>query len=294
MSLPTQRTLVPVTGGSLAVFRYGDGVGDPVLLIHGVTSSNRAFQLFADALIARGKAVYAVDLRGRGDSNSLPEPYGMAQHAHDMAAVIENLNLHKPDVIGHSMGGFVAAALHELFPKLVNEIVFVDGGLPLPLPAGVSLEQAMPFIMEYIRKRLLTEYESKEAYREFWRSHPACVAGWELVLNEYADYDLRGTAPHMRPASNLVAVEADIREEYGDELNVRALKGLTKQSKLIKTERGLFNEEHGVYPMAWLEQILPEYPMIKLEYIANYNHYEIMLEESGAEKVAQIIYGDRL
>ena len=294
MSLPTQRTLVPVTGGSLAVFRYGDGVGDPVLLIHGVTSSNRAFQLFADALIARGKAVYAVDLRGRGDSNSLPEPYGMAQHAHDMAAVIENLRLEKPDVIGHSMGGFVAAALHELFPELVNEIVFVDGGLPLPLPAGVSLEQAMPFIMEYIRKRLLTEYESKEAYREFWRSHPACVEGWELVLNEYADYDLRGTAPHMRPASNIVAVEADIREEYGDELNVRALKGLTKQSKLIKTERGLFNEEHGVYPMAWLEQILPEYPMIKLEYLANYNHYEIMLEESGAEKVAQIIYGDRL
>ncbi len=294
MSLPTQRTLVPVRGGSLAAFRYGDGGGDPVLLIHGVTSSNRAFQLFADALIARGKAVYAVDLRGRGDSNTLPEPFGMAQHAQDMAAVIENLGLEKPDVIGHSMGGFVAAALHELFPELVNEIVFVDGGLPLPLPAGVSLEQAMPFIMEYIRKRLLTEYESKEAYREFWRSHPACVEGWELVLNEYADYDLRGTAPHMRPASNIVAVEADIREEYGDELNVRALKGLNKISLLIKTERGLFNEEHGVYPMAWLEQILPEYPMIKLEYLANYNHYEIMLEESGAEKTAQIIYGERL
>ena len=294
MSLPTQRTLVPVTGGSLATFRYGDGVGDPVLLIHGVTSSNRAFQLFADALIARGKAVYAVDLRGRGDSNTLPEPFGMAQHAHDMAAVIENLKLNKPDVIGHSMGGFVAAALHELFPQLVNEIVFVDGGLPLPLPPGVSLEQAMPFIMEYIRKRLLTEYESKEAYREFWRAHPACVEGWELVLNDYADYDLRGITPHMRPASNLVAVEADIREEYGDELNVRALKGLTKQSILIKAERGLFNEEHGVYPLTWLEQILPEYPMIKLEYLANINHYEIMFEHSGAEKVAQIIYGDRL
>ena len=294
MSLPTQRTLVPVRGGSLAVFRYGDGVGDPVLLIHGVTSSNRAFQLFADALIARGKAVYAVDLRGRGDSNALPEPFGMAQHAQDMAAVIENLHLNKPDVIGHSMGGFVVAALHELFPELVNETVFVDGGLPLPLPPGVSLEQAMPFIMEYVKKRLLTEYESKEAYREFWRAHPACVEGWELVLNEYADYDLRGIAPHMRPASNLAAVEADILEEYGHELNVRALKALTKQSILIKTERGLFNEEHGVYPMAWLEQILPEFPMIKLEYLADYNHYEIMLEQSGAEKVAQIIYGDRL
>ena len=293
MSLPTQRLLIPVSGGSLALYRYGDGSGDPVLLIHGVTSSNRAFQLFADALIARGKAVYAVDLRGRGDSNNLPAPFGMAQHAKDMAAVIEYLHLIKPDVIGHSMGGFVAAALVNLYPDLVGEIVFVDGGLPLPLPEGVSLEQAMPFIMEYVNKRLLSEYESKEAYREFWRQHPACVDGWELVLNEYADYDLRGIAPHMRPASNLQAVEADIREEYGDELNIRALQGLTKQSILIKSERGLSNEEHGVYPMAWLEQILPHYPKIKLEYLADYNHYEIMLEESGAEKVAQIIYGDR-
>ena len=292
MSLPTQRTLIPVAGGSLAVFRYGDGVGEPVLLIHGVTSSNRAFQLFADALIARGKAVYAVDLRGRGDSNTLPGPFGMAQHAQDMAAVIEKLDLIRPDVIGHSMGGFVAAALHELYPNLVDEIIFVDGGLPLPLPSGVSLEQAMPFIMEYLAKRLTTEFESKEAYREFWRAHPACVDGWAEVLNEYADYDLRGVAPHLKPASNLAAVEADILEEYGHELNIRALQGLTKQSILIKTERGLFNEEHGVYPMAWLDQILPLYPKIKLEYLADYNHYEIMLEKSGAEKVAQIIYGD--
>ena len=294
MSLPTQRTLVPVSGGFLAVYRYGDGAGTPVLLIHGVTSSNRAFQVFADSLIARGKAPYAVDLRGRGDSNTLPGPFGMAQHAKDMVAVIDYFGWSKPDVIGHSMGGFVAAALHGLFPNLVGDIIFVDGGLPLPLPAGVNLEQAMPFIMDYIGKRITTEFESKEAYRDYWRQHPACVNGWASVLNEYADYDLRGVAPHMKPASNLQAVEADIREEYGDELNVRSLQGLTKQSLLIKTERGLFNEEHGLYPMAWLDQILPQYPKIKLKYLADYNHYEIMLEESGAEKVAQIIYGDRI
>lgn len=293
MSLPTQRTLVQVSGGLLAVYRYGDGSGSPVLLIHGVTSSNRAFQCFADALIARGKAPYAVDLRGRGDSNTLPSPFGMAQHAKDMVAVIDYFGWVCPDVIGHSMGGFVAAALNGLFPNLVGDIIFVDGGLPLPLPAGVNLEQAMPYIMDYITKRLTTEFESKEAYRDYWKRHPACVNGWASVINEYADYDLRGVAPHMKPASNLQAVEADIREEYGDELNVRSLQGLTKQSILIKSERGLLNEEHGVYPMAWLDQILPQYPKIKLEYLADYNHYEIMLEESGAEKVAQIIYGDR-
>ena len=147
MSLPTQRILVPVQGGELAVFQYGNGDGTPVLLIHGVTSSNRAFQLFADALIARGKAPFAVDLRGRGDSNSLQGPFGMRNHAADMAAVINHFGWNRPDVIGHSMGGFVAAALVGLYPDAVGEVVFADGGLPLPMPPGMTVEQIMPFVL---------------------------------------------------------------------------------------------------------------------------------------------------
>ena len=140
MSLPTQRILVPVRGGDLAVFQYGNGSGEPVLLVHGVTSSNRAFQLFADALIARGKAPFAVDLRGRGDSNSLPAPFGMKQHAEDMAAVINHFGWNKPDVIGHSMGAFVAAAVAGLFEEKIGAVVFADGGVPLPMPPGMTVE----------------------------------------------------------------------------------------------------------------------------------------------------------
>ena len=132
--MPTEKFEIPVAGGHLAVFRYGDGQGTPVLLIHGVTSSNRAFQIFADELIARGKAPYAVDLRGRGDSNSLPGPFGMAQHAKDMVSVIDFFGWTKPDVIGHSMGAFVAVALQGLYPEKVERLVLLDGGIPLPLP----------------------------------------------------------------------------------------------------------------------------------------------------------------
>jgi lipase len=115
--------------GGIPIWKW---IGEPVLLIHGVTSSNRAFQLFADALIARGKAPFAVDLRGRGDSNSLPGPFGMKQHAEDMAAVIDHFGWSNPDVIGHSMGAFVAAAVAGLYANKVGEVVFADGGVPLP------------------------------------------------------------------------------------------------------------------------------------------------------------------
>jgi pimeloyl-ACP methyl ester carboxylesterase len=289
MSLPTQRILVPVFGGDLAVFQYGDGSGVPVLLIHGVTSSNRAFQLFADSLIARGKAPFAVDLRGRGDSNNLQAPFGMKQHAHDMAAVIDHFGWNKPDVIGHSMGGFVAAALVGLFADKVGEVVFADGGVPLPMPPGMTVEQIMPFVLGPAMTRLAMEFDSKEAYRDYWKPQPAFAKGWSSVLDEYVDYDLRG----KKASTNPQAVEADSRDLFGDDLIVKSLQGLTKPSIFIKAERGLQNEEGGLYPMPVLDAVLPAYPMLKLEFLADCNHYDMFLEQSGAEKVAQMIYGDK-
>ena len=289
MSLPTQRYLVPVSSGDLAVFQYGNGTGQPVLLIHGVTSSNRAFQLFADSLIARGKAPFAVDLRGRGDSNSLPGPFGMKQHAQDMAAVIDHFGWNKPDVIGHSMGGFVAAALVGLYAEKVGDVVFADGGVPLPMPPGMTVEQIMPFVLGPAMTRLAMEFENKEAYRNYWKPQAAFVKGWSSVLDEYVDYDLRG----KKAATNPQAVEEDSRDLFGDDFIVRSLQGLTKQSIFIKAERGLQNEEGGLYPMPVLDAVLPAYPMLKLEVLADCNHYDMFLEATGAEKVAHIIYGGK-
>lgn len=289
MSLPTQRFLVPVRGGDLAVFQYGDGQGAPVLLIHGVTSSNRAFQLFAESLIARGKAPFAVDLRGRGDSNNLAGPFGMRQHAQDMAAVIDHFGWSHPDVIGHSMGGFVAAAVAGLFAEKVGDVVFADGGVPLPMPPGMSVEQIMPFVLGPAMTRLAMEFDDKEAYRNYWKPQAAFAKGWSSVLDEYVDYDLRG----KKASTNPQAVEEDSRDLFGDDLIVKSLQGLKKQSIFIKAERGLQNEDGGLYPMPVLDAVLPTYPMLKLEVLTDCNHYDMFLEVTGAEKVAQIIYGDK-
>jgi len=279
--------MVPVIGGEIAVFQYGNGSGDPVLLIHGVTSSNRAFQLFADALIARGKAPFAVDLRGRGDSNNLPGPFGMKQHAEDMAAVIDHFSWTQPDVIGHSMGAFVAAALVGLYSEKVGDVVFADGGVPLPMPPGMTVEQIMPFVLGPAMTRLAMEFENKEAYRNYWKPQAAFVKGWSAVLDEYVDYDLRG----KKASTNPQAVEEDSRDLFGDDLIVKSLQGLRKPAIFIKAERGLQNEDGGLYPMPVLDAVLPAYPMLKLEFLADCNHYDMFLEATGAEKVAHIIYG---
>jgi pimeloyl-ACP methyl ester carboxylesterase len=287
MSMPTEKYEVPVAGGNLAVFRYGDGSGQPVLLIHGVTSSNRAFQLFADELIARGKTPYAVDLRGRGDSNSLPGPFGMAQHAKDMVEVINHFKWNKPDVIGHSMGGFVTAALVGLYPDQVGNVIFADGGIPLPMPPGMTIEQIMPLILGPALARLSMTFESKEAYRDYWKPHPAFNRGWSKELDEYVDYDLRDGKPSTTPQ----AVEDDSRDLFGDEIIDKALKNLSKKTLFIRAPRGLQNEEGGLYPLPVLDYIAPQYPMLKIVSLDDVNHYDMFLHPFGASQIAEIIYG---
>jgi pimeloyl-ACP methyl ester carboxylesterase len=217
----------------------------------------------------------------------------MKQHAEDMAAVIDHFGWNKPDVIGHSMGAFVAAAVAGLYAEKIGEVVFADGGVPLPMPPGMTVEQIMPFVLGPAMTRLAMEFENHEAYRNYWKPQAAFVKGWSPVLDEYVDYDLRGEEPHMKAATNPQAVEEDSRDLFGDDLIVKSLLGLKKKSIFIKAERGLQNEEAGLYPMPVLDAVLPAYPMLTLEFLADCNHYDMFLEATGAEKVAHIIYGDK-
>jgi lipase len=289
--LPEAKISVPVVGGELAVFRYGGDGGKPVLLIHGITSSNRAWQLFAAELAHSGNTFYAVDLRGRGDSNSLPGPFGMTTHSHDMVAVMDYLGFPKMDVIGHSMGAFVAVALLGLAPERVSRTVLIDGGIPLPLPAGFTVAQVLPYVLGPALGRLKMVFESREAYRNFWKPLPAFVKGWSPVLDEYLDYDLRGSAPSMRASSKAQAVEEDSIDLFGSDLMMDTLKNLTEEVLMLRAERGLQNETPPLYPEEVLKTALTQYPKIKVITVPDTNHYDILLEEGGANACANLIYG---
>ena len=289
--LPSEKILVNVAGGDIALFRYGGIGATPVLLIHGVTSSNRAFQLFAKALINRGFTPYAVDLRGRGDSNHLPPPYGMKAHANDMKAVIDEISGVPIDVIGHSMGAFVAVALQGIYPNSVAKLTLIDGGIPLPLPPGFTVEQVMPLILGPALARLAMKFESREAYREYWMPQPAFNKGWTPAMNEYVDYDLRGTAPNMYASTTAKAVTEDSEDLFVSDLIENTLTSLNKEVLFLKAVRGLQNEAGGLYPQATLDLVLPKYPKLKEILIPDTNHYDILLESKGAEACAVAIYG---
>lgn len=169
-------TEIQVRGGTLHTALWGpdNPAALTILAVHGVTASHKAWPALAEALPE--VRIIAPDLRGRGRSNALPALYGMPDHAEDLAAVLAALST-GPVVVGHSMGAFVSVVLANLFPERVRSLVLVDGGLPLQVPAAERLNAAFP---------------SREAYRRYWRQHPAFSADWSPLVEAYVDFDLTG------------------------------------------------------------------------------------------------------
>lgn len=289
--LPEAKFSIPRDTGELAYFRYGKPSTRNILAIHGVTSSNRAWQLFAKTAVKNGLTVYAVDLRGRGDSNSITGPFGMRAHAHDMVAVLDHIGIKSCDVIGHSMGAFVVAAMCGLAPERLSKIIFVDGGVPLALPPGFTVEQIMPLVLGPALERLAKTFKDNEEYRNYWRTQPAFVKGWTEAMNEYVDYDLRGNTGDMHASTLAEAVAEDSRDLFGDDLIVNSLKNLDREVLMIRAVRGLQNEELPLYPEPIIKMALESYPKINLITLDDTNHYDILLEQTGADRVFECVYG---
>jgi len=60
--------------------------------------------------------VIMVDARGHGRSDGPEQGYGSAEHAGDLASVITGLGLHRPAVLGHSMGAATTLVLAGTYP----------------------------------------------------------------------------------------------------------------------------------------------------------------------------------
>jgi len=278
---------VPVAGGALTVGVWGpdDPAAPTAVLIHGVTSSHLAWTHTAAHLT--GVRLIAPDLRGRGRSNAVAGPAGMAAHADDLAAVFAHLGLQPGVVVGHSMGGFVAVALAHRHPELVTRLVLVDGGLPLAAPTGLTAEQLVAAILGPTAERLRMRFAGPEAYLEYWRPHPAFRDVWDEALEDYFAYDLTPDGDGYRPATSYATTVEDTVDLNGGSTTVPdALAGLRHPTSFVTVPRGLQGEEPGLYPSAHLEALLAAHPDIAHERWDEFNHYTVVMSDAGGRRLA--------
>ncbi|MFF2076785.1 alpha/beta fold hydrolase [Kitasatospora sp. NPDC058162] len=125
---------------TLAYRESGRPDGPPLVLLHALGERAADWDAVLPDL-APDHHVYALDLRGHGDSGRTAR-YGLAEMREDVLAFLDALGLDRIDLVGHSMGGAVAYLLAQAAPERVRRLVLEDIPALYPRPASVPAEGA--------------------------------------------------------------------------------------------------------------------------------------------------------
>ena len=118
---------ITVNGTTIHV-RMG-GKGPAVVLLHGYGDTGDMWEPLAAELM-RDHTVIVPDLRGMGLSAVASEGFTKKNEAEDVAGVLNALQVHQVDVVGHDIGDMVAFAFAEAHPELTTRLVMMDAPVP--------------------------------------------------------------------------------------------------------------------------------------------------------------------
>jgi 2-succinyl-6-hydroxy-2,4-cyclohexadiene-1-carboxylate synthase len=227
----------------------GEG-GRPFVLVHGFTGSRKDFAPSLPDLADLGRTL-APALRGHADGYHAHDPaaYTLEAAAADLVAWLDALGLDRVDLLGHSMGGFVAERIALEHPERVASLVLMDtAGRAMrwmdadlfEVGGRIAVERGVAALHEILRERAADDPTRTAADRRreaqwgperFWAwrrerfvgMDPHAVAPFGRAIAEHPDW-LERLGAIRCPTLVLVGEEDGPFLECAEEL-VRAIPG---------------------------------------------------------------------
>jgi len=108
---------------------------EPILFLHGWGVGIQPYQEVLNVLCKRYKVI-APELPGFNSSSGDNLNWDYNDYAHCIIAFLQVLNIKKVHLVGHSLGGGIAATIAAFMPELVESFILVDStGIPVePVP----------------------------------------------------------------------------------------------------------------------------------------------------------------
>ena len=181
-------------GCQLRAYDWGNEGRQPMVLVHGIEDFALGLEPLAEAFREEYRVI-AFDLRGHGDSDK-PGAYTFGHFMADLHAVLFQLQIEKPILVGHSLGGRIVTQYAGVFADVPAAAINIDGmGLPMQLPEP-DREEKQWKTREGIESLLRGGGVGRpmagveDAAQQFLRYHPTLAPELAMRLAE------QGTEPH--------------------------------------------------------------------------------------------------
>ncbi|HZU70808.1 MAG TPA: alpha/beta hydrolase [Ktedonobacteraceae bacterium] len=264
--------------------------GKPLICVHGITANAYCFQALADGL-ANDHQVFAYDLRGRGDSDKPESGYSISIHAADLAAIIDELGLDHPVIIGHSLGAFIALYFAAHYPGKLSKLVLIDAGAPLPWN---TVEEQPAWLTASIA-RLGVPVASFDEFTQRLKVAPFLGPYWNDYIETYFEHDV------YRHSDGSVVSKGSRQAILEEQRNQQQFKPEEQWAKvkvptlLLRAGLGLFTESDQLLPEASAAAIQRGIKNCKYVNFPKLNHYTIIFGVSGgpARAIREFVDGDK-
>ena len=120
-SIPAKKVQV----GDIEIAYKMLGKGDPILLFNGASDGMDAWDPSFPRSLSSNHTVIAFDSRGLGNTTMGSKPYFYQQLANDAAGLLDALKIPKADVMGYSLGSYIAQQFTIMYPDKVNTLTLV-------------------------------------------------------------------------------------------------------------------------------------------------------------------------
>lgn len=191
---------VDIKGRKLQASDYPGGKKGTIIGIHGLTGNRMQLRYYAEKF-SQGYRFITMDLRGRGNSTPAEEESSIFHHVEDVIALIKELNIENPILMGYSMGGFIAAIVATKLTD-VKKVILLDG-------AATMSEHQRP-IVEPSLGRLSKHFGSQEEYvQQVTESYKTLGVTPSLKLNEVLQYEIEDKGTYWENKASEISVRQD-------------------------------------------------------------------------------------
>ena len=152
------------TGIELHVAESGPANGRPVLFLHGFPDSWFSYSNILSNLPKNVRAIVPSQ-RGHGDSDRPECCYHIPDFARDAVALLDALGIERADVIGHSMGSFVAQRVASDHPERIGQLVLIGSSTSPASKPIVEFSSAVQSLSDPISLEFAREFQVGTAYQ---------------------------------------------------------------------------------------------------------------------------------